>query len=117
MEKKRKHMPKWKAGFNVQYSADEHCIANSGKINKANKCELSIRGAVLFNAIGDLDLGEGALFVEAWKWFNEEIESMPGYSFRDICDIFSISTEAARSAIFSRARSGIQARPYIKRVR
>ena len=99
------------------YSADEHCMSKSGKINPIKKCELSIRSAVLFNAIGDLDTGEGHLFTDALKWVNGDIKSMPGYSFRDICDTFNISHKAAREAILKNSRGRNHIRTYVERFR
>lgn len=96
---KKKKLPKWMAGFNVVYQADEHCMSKSTAKPSAEKCELTIRSAVLINAILDIERGAGVILNDAIRWVNGAFESMPGYSFNDICDTFNISPEAAREAI------------------
>lgn len=96
---KKRSLPKWKQGFNIVYSADEHCMSKSARSNPIKKSELSIRSAVLFNAMADIRLGEGPLFKGAIDWLNGRVKSMPGYSFIDICNAFNISHKAAREAI------------------
>lgn len=98
-KEKKKPLPKWKQGFNIVYSADEHCAAHRAPYNPAKKPELSIRSAVLANALGDFALGEGKAYVEALSWLKGASKSMPGYSFIDICDAFGISSDAARESI------------------
>ena len=102
IEENKKPLPKWKQGFNIVYSADEHCSAHGSSYNPINRPELSIRSAVLANALGDLDMGEGKVYEQALAWLNGSFQSMPGYSFIDICDAFGISSDAAREAIVNK---------------
>ena len=101
-KKKNKSKPKWLQGFGVVFSADEHCLSKEGAPQRINREHLYIRSAVLANAIQDLELGEGPLFHEARLWIMGEINSMPGFSFADICQTFNISIDAARNTILSR---------------
>jgi len=94
--------PKWKAGFNVVYLSDEHCLANTPRSMSESKPELSIRSAVLANAINDIERGKGSVLREAVDWLLGNCDSMPGYSFIDICHIFGISPDAARESILKK---------------